>query len=103
MTLLTSCTCCGWAGKFSDVAKPAFERQFEEKCARYRFVESWYQMFEKSSYGESSTKFAISVFFENARVRQGGLGDKLAGVVNVIAYALRTGRVLVCPIETYHW
>ena len=95
--LLISLALCG-EGKFSDVIRPVFEAQFEEKCSKYQFVEDWYRMFERPHYDEHQTKFAISVFFENPRVRQGGLGDKLAGVVNVIAYAIRTGRILVSSL-----
>ena len=70
-----------------------FEARFNETCNRYPFVEDWYSQFERQDYNDS-TKYAIAVFFEN-KVRQGGLGDKLAGVMNIIAYALRTGRVLL--------
>ena len=85
---------CSLNSFWQRAAREKFEARFNETCQKYPFVEDWYSQFERQRY-DDSTKYAISVFFENNRIKQGGLGDKLAGVVNVIAYALRTGRVLL--------
>jgi len=48
------------AVKYSDWAKPLFERQFNEKCSRYPFVEKFYRQFDNSS--DLERKYVISVF-----------------------------------------
>ena len=75
------------SSKYSDWARPKFEKQFEDKCSKYPFVEEFYNQFEKVY--DKNSKYVIPVFSE-PRVKQGGLGDKLAGIANAIGYALRT-------------
>ena len=75
------------SSKYSDWAKPKFEKQFEDKCSKYPFVKEFHNQFEKVY--DQDSKYVIPVFSE-PRVKQGGLGDKLAGIANAIGYALRT-------------
>lgn len=84
------------SARYSDWARPRFELQFEQSCSRYAFVDAFYRQFEK--HHDDLSKYAISVFTE-PRVRQGGLGDKLAGVANLVAFGIRTNRTVLIQAD----
>eukprot|EP01038_Epipyxis_sp_PR26KG_P014109 gene14109-18930_t len=66
-----------------------FHEEFEKQCMKYPFVENYYKKLENP--GEN---YVVMVFQEN-RYSPGGLGDRLAGVVNAFAVASRLNRTLL--------
>ena len=69
--------------------KRRFEDGFNNTCSKYPFVAQYLANFEAPS-----QRFMIFVFHE-AGVSNGGLGDRLGGMISAMAFALRTGRTLL--------
>lgn len=69
--------------------KRRFENGFNSKCSKYPFVAQYLANLQAPS-----QRFIIFVYHE-AGVNNGGLGDRLGGMISAIAYALRTGRTLL--------
>ena len=76
----------------SDVLRPAFEKSFNDKCNsnKYPFIEQHYKNLENPS----SNKFVHFVFHENG-LKNGGFGDRLAGLITAAAIAFRFNRTLL--------
>lgn len=66
-----------------------FEDRFNKTCGKYPFVKKYVSNLESPS-----QRFIIFAFHE-AGSSNGGLGDRLGGLVTAVAYALRTGRTLL--------
>jgi hypothetical protein len=66
-----------------------FESSFHEKCMKYPFVSSFIHKFEYP--GDRYLMFV----FEEHTLNNGGLGDRLAGLVSAVAMSLRFNRTLV--------
>ena len=70
-----------------------FESNFNKVCSKYPFVAQYLANLENPS-----QRFFVYVFDE-AGVDNGGLGDRLGGLVTAVAYALRTGRTLLISAD----
>lgn len=66
-----------------------FEERFNQTCGKYPFVQKFLSNLE-----HPSDRFILFAFHE-AGSSNGGLGDRLGGLVTAVAYALRTGRTLL--------
>jgi hypothetical protein len=69
--------------------KDQFESSFFEKCLKYPFVSSFIQRLEYPG-----DRYLVFVFEEHG-LNNGGLGDRLAGLVSATAMSLRFNRTLV--------
>ena len=67
-----------------------FEQSFHDKCAKYHFVDKWVQSLEEGMY----RNYYTFMFQENG-LKNGGLGDRLGGLLTAIGTALRTNRTLL--------
>jgi len=70
-------------------ARQRFERRFNETCSKYPFVQQYVE-----NLAAPTRRYVIFVFHENGGLN-GGLGDRLGGMVSAVAFALRTGRTLL--------
>ena len=66
-----------------------FENTFNRTCSKYPFVSEYLANLEKPS------RRYVIFYFDGAGVNNGGLGDRLAGLVTAFAFALRTRRTLL--------
>jgi hypothetical protein len=75
----------------TEILRPAFEKTFRDSCTieKYPFIEKYYKNLENPS-----DRFVHFVFHEHG-LKNGGFGDRLAGLVSAIAIALRFNRTLV--------
>jgi hypothetical protein len=74
-------------------SKGGARKRFEEKlevCKRYPFYNTYLNSITKPS-----GRYIIYVFHDQALGSQGGLGDRLGGMVSAMAYAMRTNRTLL--------
>lgn len=92
LLLLSSFTevCDGTEQTFSKSgARNRFEKRFNDTCSKYPFVAN-----HLSNLENPSQRYMIFVFHETG-INNGGLGDRLGGMVSAIAFALRTRRTLL--------
>ena len=73
--------------------KSRFESTFNKTCSKYPFVSQYLANLEAPS-----QRFMIFVFDEGG-VKNGGLGDRLGGMITAIAFALRTKRTLLISAD----
>lgn len=66
-----------------------FERNFHETCSKYRFVDNFVKNMENPS-----DRFVVFVYHENG-LKNGGLGDRLGGLISATMIALRLNRTLL--------
>lgn len=92
MLLLSCLPFCDGNGYSSHGARAAFERAFDS-CKAYPFVQKHIDTLERAP-GPDDT-YAIYSFAEHGLGSNGGLGDRLAGLVTMAAFAARTGRRLL--------
>ena len=71
-----------------------FNQNFNETCKKYPFVSKFVSMLEPCVDCESR-KYLIFVFNIN-----GGLGDRVAGMITALAYAMRTNRTFLVMGDT---
>lgn len=64
-----------------------FETRFIKTCSKYDFVDRFVKLLE-----QPSDTYTIFVYSEQGANNNGGLGDRLGGVITALAYSLRTGR-----------
>jgi hypothetical protein len=70
-------------------ARKRFEANFNNTCSKYPFVVQYIANLEAPS-----ERYVVFVFHETGS-NNGGLGDRLGGMVSAVAFALRTGRTLL--------
>ena len=103
--LVTICLLLAFANKFTNCdlvvdhiqelnpytssLKSKFEQSFKEKCSKYPFVKQWEQSLENT--GDRYVTF----MYHEPGLKNGGLGDRIAGLLNAMAIALRTNRTLL--------
>lgn len=75
----------------TEILRPAFEKTFADRCnpQKYPFMERYYQNLENPS-----DRFVHFVFHEHG-LKNGGFGDRLAGLVSSAFIAVRFNRTLV--------
>lgn len=71
-------------------ARQRFEDKFEKTCSKYPFVHKYVENLKNPS-----SDYVIFVFHEAGQKAHGGLGDRVAGIITAMAYALRTGRTFL--------
>lgn len=69
--------------------KEEFERNFHERCDKYPFVEQYVNKLVNSD-----ERYFVFVYQEHG-LKNGGLGDKLGGLISAVAMALRFNRTLI--------
>jgi hypothetical protein len=86
--LLSILLCC--KAKYSSKAESSFTKRFHDSCSKYPFVKQHVNLLNKPP--SESDQYLIYSFAEHGLGSNGGLGDRLAGLVTAIAYASRTKR-----------
>jgi hypothetical protein len=71
-------------------ARARFEQKFENTCMKYPFVHQYIDTIRNPR-----SEYLIFVFHEAGQKIHGGLGDRVAGVISALAYAMRTGRTFL--------
>jgi hypothetical protein len=79
---------------FASFLSTRFEKQFHRKCDKYPFVQHHYAKLENP--GERYINFV----YQEPGLRNGGLGDRIGGLVSAAAIAMRFNRTLV--IRSYN-
>ena len=78
-------------GSFSrSGARQRFEQKFLETCSKYPFVDQYV-----NSLKYPRKQYVIFVFHETGMGGNGGLGDRLGGMITALAFALRTNRTFL--------
>ena len=72
-------------------ARARFEEKFINTCSKYSFVKKYNDLMENPN----TDGYMLFVFHEAGQKAHGGLGDRLAGMVSAVAYAIRTGRTFL--------
>lgn len=70
-----------------------FEKNFNESCLKYDFVHNHFKNMENPS-----SRFVVFVYNEKG-LRNGGLGDRLGGLISATMIALRLNRTLLIQSE----
>ena len=79
-------------------ARLRFEEKFQSTCQKYPFVTKFAEMMRQPF--ASDDKYLIFVFHDaSSRSSVGGLGDRIAGMITAIAYAIRTNRRFIIQGE----
>lgn len=71
-------------------ARARFEDKFQKTCSKYTFVDKYLENIRNPS-----NDYLIFVFHEAGQKAHGGLGDRVAGIITAMAYALRTKRTFL--------
>ena len=71
-----------------------FEKDFQETCSPYPFVRRYEDLMSKSR-NKDTDEYMIYVFNEKNKGGNGGLGDRLGGLITAMAFALRTNRIFL--------
>ena len=70
--------------------KQKFESSLHKKCSKYPFFEKFESMIRNPF-----SDYLIFVYHEHGSGGNGGLGDRLAGMITALAFALRTKRTFL--------
>ena len=70
--------------------KQKFENSIQQKCSKYPFFNTFESMIRNPT-GD----YLIFVYHEHGSGGNGGLGDRLAGMITALAFALRTRRTFL--------
>lgn len=92
LTLVLLCASCGFArlSYTAGGARDRFEQKFEKTCGKYSFVQRYVDSIRKPQ-----NDYLIFVFHEAGQKAHGGLGDRVAGMVTALAYAIRSNRTFL--------
>lgn len=74
----------------ASLAKEKFEKNFLLKCAKYPFVDAFKKMLQTPP-----ETYLIYVYQEPGQGGNGGLGDRLAGMITALSFALRSNRTFL--------
>lgn len=74
----------------STEARVKFEKQFINKCQKYPFVQKFQEMLRRPF-----SNYLIFVYHEPGQSSNGGLGDRLAGMITALAFAIRSNRTFL--------
>eukprot|EP01031_Cornospumella_fuschlensis_P032596 gene32596-39412_t len=69
--------------------KERFNSTFHHQCSKYPFVQKYFDLLDRPG------KKYVDFVFQEPRLRNGGFGDRLAGMVTAMEFALRFDRVLL--------
>ena len=88
LTLLTS-------AKFTSYgAREKFETLFEQTCGAYPFVQRFSDIMNRPL-NPATDQYVVYSYSEKGLGGNGGLGDRLGGLITAVAYAIRTDRRLL--------
>jgi hypothetical protein len=79
----------GTLNAYTQSLRTRFETAFQEKCTKYPFVKQW----ERSL--ENTTDRYVTFMYHEPGLKNGGFGDRIAGLLNAMAIALRSNRTLL--------
>ena len=75
--------------EYTKALRRRFEDSFVDKCQKYPFVKQWGNLLENSS------DRYVTFMYHEPGLRNGGLGDRIGGLLNAIGIALRFNRTLL--------
>jgi len=81
--------CAGSLSPYTQALRERFEASFHSKCNKYPFLKQWEHKLE-----HTDERFMTFMYHEPG-LRNGGLGDRIAGLLNAVGIALRTNRTLL--------
>lgn len=81
--------CRGYKFSHLESIKNQFQQNFHNHCDKYSFVEKFVRLLD-----HPADKYVVYVF-DQPGLKNGGLGDRMAGLVAAISIALRFNRTLV--------
>ena len=87
--LCAASVCAGSLSPYTRALRERFEASFHSKCHKYPFIKQWENKLE-----HTDERF-ITFMYHEPGLRNGGLGDRIAGLLNAIGIALRTNRTLL--------
>ena len=71
-----------------------FENIFEETCGKYPFVQRFADIMNRPL-NPATDQYVVYAYSEKGLGGNGGLGDRLGGLITAIAYAIRSERRLL--------
>lgn len=74
---------------YTQTLRDSFEQDFKEKCARFPFVQQFIEKLENPGHRH------LMFVYQEPGLRNGGLGDRLGGLLSAVTMALRFNRTLV--------
>ncbi len=74
---------------FTDYLKTEFNRSFHKQCDKYPFVQRYFDLLK-----HPDKKYIVFVF-QDTRLKNGGIGDRFAGLLSAVSMALRFNRTLL--------
>jgi hypothetical protein len=86
--------CLGDAGYSKLGPREKFEKTFEKTCSSYPFFTRYKERMARER-NSATDEYVIYVFSEKGHGGNGGLGDRLGGLITAIGFALRTNRILL--------
>jgi len=92
--LCVASVCAGTLSPYTQAIRERFEESFHSKCSKYPFLKQWEHKLE-----HTDDRFVTFMYHEPG-LRNGGLGDRIAGLLNAVGIALRTNRTLL--IESHN-
>ncbi len=69
--------------------KQAFEKSFHDRCDKYPFVQQYVNKLEYTN------ERYLTFVYQESGLKNGGLGDKIGGLISAVAMALRFNRTLI--------
>ena len=75
--------------KFANRQRLRFESRFNKTCMKYPFVNKWINQLENTG-----DKYVVFVYHEEG-LRNGGLGDRIGGLISAMTISLRLNRTLL--------
>lgn len=79
--------------KQTEAAKAKFEAAFHERCEKYPFVQEYFKKLENPG-----NRYLVFTYHEN-NFRNGGIGDRIGGMISAFAMAQRFNRTLIIRSE----
>eukprot|EP01032_Pedospumella_encystans_P022571 gene22571-25574_t len=88
--VLSACSISAKLSYSKGGARARFEEKFQKTCSKYKFVDKYLENIKNPS-----KDYLIFVFHEAGQKAHGGLGDRVAGMITAMAYAIRTKRTFL--------
>ena len=80
---------------YTDYLKTEFEKSFHDKCDKYQFVHNWVKQMENPP-----KKHHLIFLYQQAGLKNGGLGDRMAGIISAVSLSLRFGRFYIYNVKS---
>ena len=83
-----------YAFKYSEQGpRERFEAKFKNTCSKYPFVQRFEEILGKPKHDIQD--YVVYAFSEKYMGKNGGLGDRIGGLISAVAFAIRTNRTLL--------